>query len=35
MSECLKAHRHTKAIQCHEILPEGGPMSLLKDMDKA
>ena len=34
MNEGFKAHWHTKAIQCHIILPKRGPLSLLKNNDK-
>ena len=35
MNECLKAHRHTKVVYCHKILPKSGPLSLLKNNVKA
>ena len=35
MNEDLKGHPHKKAISCHRIFPIGGPLSLLKNNEKA
>ena len=35
MHVVLKAHRHTKAIQCHKVVPKSGPLSLFNNNDKA